>query len=73
VARQIDCGKGNRSALAAKTLKRLGYGNVKSHVGFETWVEAGLPFHNFLGEARMVILRPINAATNPVDFHAEKK
>jgi hypothetical protein len=54
-------------------LKRLGYRNVKSHVGFEAWVEAGLPFHNFLGEARMVTLRPINAATNPVDFHAEKK
>lgn len=69
----VYCGKGNRSALAVKALKRMGYSNVKSHVGFESWVEAGLSFYNFLGEAKMVKLAPINAATNPIDFYQEKK
>lgn len=69
----VYCKVGNRSGLAAKALKRIGYRDVKSHVGFDKWVEAGLPFHNFLGEAKMVKLRPINSATNPVDFYADKK
>jgi rhodanese-related sulfurtransferase len=69
----LYCGKANRSALAAKALKRMGYRNVKSHVGFEAWVEAGLPFHNFLGEARMIKLAKLNAATNPIDLYQDKK
>lgn len=69
----LYCGKGNRSALAAKALKRMGYRNVKSHPGFEVWVEAGLPFHNFLGEARMIKLANLNAAINPPDYYQDKK
>ncbi len=69
----VYCKKGNRSALVVKALQRVGYKNVKSHVGFDAWVEAGLSFHNFLGEARMLKLRPINSATNPVEYHSEKK
>lgn len=69
----VYCGKGNRSALTAKALLRMGFTNVKSHIGFESWVKAGLPFHNFLGEARMIKLSDINSATNPVDFYQNKK
>jgi rhodanese-related sulfurtransferase len=69
----LYCGKSNRSALAAKALKRMGYRNVRSHLGFEAWVEAGLPFHNFLGEARMIKLAKINAATTPIDLYQDKK
>jgi len=69
----LYCGKGNRSGLAAKALKQSGYKNVKSHIGFESWVEAGLPFYSFLGEATMIKLRPINSATNPIDFYLDKK
>ena len=49
----VYCKKGNRSGLCVRALKRIGYRNVKAHVGFDTWVQAGLPFYNFLGEARM--------------------
>ncbi len=69
----LYCGKGNRSGLAAKVLKQHGYQNVKSHIGFNFWVEAGLPFHNFLGEAKMSKLRPINSASIPIEFYADKK
>jgi rhodanese-related sulfurtransferase len=68
----VYCKKGNRSGLVAKALKRIGYRHVKSHVGFDFWAEAGLPFYNFLGKARLLELRPINSATNPVDYSAEK-
>jgi hypothetical protein len=54
-------------------LKRIGYKNVKAHVGFDSWVEAGLSFYNFLGEAKMFKLREINSATNPVDYYSEKR
>jgi len=54
-------------------LKQHGYQNVKSHIGFNFWVEAGLPFHNFLGEAKMSKLRPINSASIPIEFYADKK
>ncbi len=40
----IYCGGGNRSALAADNLQRMGYTNVKSIAGgFQAWLEAGLP------------------------------
>ncbi len=69
----VYCKIGNRSGLVAKSLKRLGYKNVKSHVGFDKWVEAGFSFYNFLGEAKMIRLRAINSATNPIEFYEEKK
>ncbi|PYM00870.1 MAG: sulfurtransferase, partial [Verrucomicrobia bacterium] len=38
------CGGGGRSALAAESLQRMGYTNVKSMAGgFEAWKAAGLP------------------------------
>ena len=35
------CGSGGRSALAGKTLKDMGYDNVKNLGGFKDWVDAG--------------------------------
>jgi rhodanese-related sulfurtransferase len=69
----VYCKKGNRSALAVKELRRIGYQNVNAHVGFDAWVEAGLAFYNYLGEAKIVHLREMNAASYPVEYHAEKK
>ena len=69
----VYCQKGNRSALVVKALKRMGYKNVKSHVGLEEWMKADLPIYNFLGEVKMVKLRELNAATNPVDYYMDKK
>ncbi len=40
----LHCASGGRSALAAKTLKEMGYSNV-AHLGggFTAWKEQGLP------------------------------
>lgn len=39
-----QCGGGGRSALAAESLQRMGYKNVKSMAGgFKAWKAAGLP------------------------------
>lgn len=69
----VYCLKRNRSALVAKTLKRIGYKNVKSHIGLEEWLKEGNSVYNFLGEVKVVKLREINAATNTIDFYMEKK
>ena len=38
------CGRGGRSALAAESLQRMGYTNVKSMAGgFKAWQAEGLP------------------------------
>ena len=38
------CGGGGRSALAAETLQKMGYKNVRSMAGgFKAWKSAGLP------------------------------
>jgi rhodanese-related sulfurtransferase len=38
------CGGGGRSALAAKSLQKMGYKNVRSMAGgFKAWKAAGLP------------------------------
>jgi rhodanese-related sulfurtransferase len=38
------CGGGGRSALAAESLQKMGYKNVRSMAGgFKAWKEAGLP------------------------------
>jgi rhodanese-related sulfurtransferase len=40
----LYCGGGYRSALAADSLQRMGYGNVRSMAGgIRAWSEAGLP------------------------------
>lgn len=69
----VYCLKGNRSALVVKTLKRMGYKNVKSHVGLEEWMNADFPIYNYLGEVKMVKLRELNAASNPIDYYTDKK
>jgi rhodanese-related sulfurtransferase len=69
----VYCLKGNRSALVVKTLIRMGYKNVKSHIGLEYWVNSGFSIYNFLGEVKIVKLRELNAATNPVEYYLEKK
>ena len=41
------CGGGGRSALAAESLQKMGYKNVRSMAGgFKAWKEAGLPTTN---------------------------
>src|SRR5918996_1975459 len=43
------CGGGGRSALAAETLQKMGYKNVRSMAGgFKTWKNSGLPTTNSL-------------------------
>lgn len=37
----LYCGSGGRAALAGKTLKDMGYGDVRNLGGFKDWVEAG--------------------------------
>jgi rhodanese-related sulfurtransferase len=37
----LYCASGGRSALAGKTLKDLGYSDVRNLGGFKDWVEAG--------------------------------
>src|SRR4051795_12527556 len=40
----VHCGGGGRSALAAESLKKMGYKNVRSLAGgFKAWKAAGLP------------------------------
>jgi rhodanese-related sulfurtransferase len=37
----LYCASGGRSALAGKTLKDMGYGDVRNLGGFKDWVEGG--------------------------------
>jgi len=38
------CGGGNRSALVAESLQKMGYTNIKSLVGgYKAWIAKGLP------------------------------
>jgi rhodanese-related sulfurtransferase len=40
----VHCGGGGRSALAAESLQKMGYKNVRSMAGgFKAWKAAGLP------------------------------
>ncbi|NGM21376.1 rhodanese-like domain-containing protein [Roseomonas stagni] len=39
----VYCASGGRSALVGKTLKDMGYGDVRNLGGFKDWVEAGGP------------------------------
>jgi|SRR5688572_27127726 rhodanese-related sulfurtransferase len=39
----VYCASGGRSALAGKTLRDMGYGDVRNLGGFKDWAEAGLP------------------------------
>ena len=43
------CGGGSRSALAAESLQKMGYKNVRSLAGgFQAWKAAGLPTSKLL-------------------------
>ena len=37
----LYCGSGGRAALAGKTLKEMGFGDVRNLGGFKDWVAAG--------------------------------
>jgi rhodanese-related sulfurtransferase len=37
----LYCGSGGRAALAGKTLKDMGYSDVRNMGGFKDWVESG--------------------------------
>lgn len=50
----VYCTKGIRSAQFVKTLKNMGYKNVKLHVGLEKWVEEGYSLYNCIGEIKVV-------------------
>ena len=39
----VYCASGGRSALAGRTLKEMGYGDVRNLGAFRDWVEAGGP------------------------------
>ena len=69
----VYCLKGNRSALVAKKLEQMGYRNVKSHVGLESWIADGYSLFNYMGEIKIVSLRKLNAATNTVEYYLDKK
>lgn len=69
----VYCAKGNRSAKVVKALKNMGYKNVKSHIGLEGWVEEGYSIYNYLGEIKVVKLREVNSATNPINYYQDKK
>lgn len=69
----VYCAKGNRSAQVVKALKKMGYKNVKSHIGLEGWVEEGYSIYNYLGEIKVVNLREVNSATNPINYYLDKK
>jgi len=69
----VYCAKGNRSAKVVKALIEMGYKNVKSHIGLEGWVEEGYSIYNYLGEIKVVKLREVNSATNPINYYLDKK
>ncbi len=69
----VYCAKGNRSAKVVKSLIEMGYKNVKSHIGLEGWVEEGYSIYNYLGEIKVVKLREVNSATNPINYYLNKK
>jgi rhodanese-related sulfurtransferase len=48
----VHCGGGGRSALAAESLQKMGYKNVRSMAGgFKAWKAAGLPTNKKTDEA----------------------
>jgi rhodanese-related sulfurtransferase len=53
----VYCKKGYRSSLAVKELEKMGYKNVRSHIGFDNWVAEGNSYQNYHGESRLV--RPV--------------
>jgi len=69
----VYCAKGNRSAQVVKALKNMGYKNVKSHIGLEDWVKEGHSIYNYLGEIKVVKVREVNSATNPINYYLDKK
>ena len=68
----VYCQSGNRSALVVKTLKQMGYKNVKSHIGLVEWIKEGYSIYNYLGEIKVVNLS-ISGTANPVNYYLDKK
>jgi phage shock protein E len=68
----VTCASGNRTGHVVKALRALGYRNVRGHVGFNAWVDAGHAFENFLGEARMTQRRPLQLST-PLNRHFDQR
>lgn len=64
----VTCASRNRTGHAVKALRALGYRNVRAHVGFNAWVDAGNPFENFLGQATMTQRRQVQLAA-PFNQH----
>jgi sulfur-carrier protein adenylyltransferase/sulfurtransferase len=71
----LYCAGGNRSALAAKSLQEMGYGNVSSMAGgFGAWKRAGRPIHRereLSAEQRMRYARHLSMPE--VDEAGQKK
>ena len=68
----VTCASGNRTGHVVKALRALGYRNVRGHVGFNAWVDAGRPFVNFLGEARMTQRRRLQLSA-PFNTHFDQR
>lgn len=68
----VTCASGNRTGHVVKALRALGYRNVRGHVGFNAWVDAGNAFENFLGEARMTQRRRLQLST-PLNRHFDQR
>ena len=51
----VYCKRDGRSSLAAASLKKLGFENVKYFEGgFKDWAEAGYPIYNLHGELQVM-------------------
>lgn len=69
----VYCKVGNRSALVVKALQAVGYSNVQSHAGFDSWVADGNSYYNYLGESKIHQPRKLTAATRPVEYYQDKQ
>ncbi len=69
----VYCKVGNRTALAAKSLKNAGYRSVTGlEGGFDEWARQGNSFYNYLGELKLVSLIQRDASTPVIDFYEDK-
>ena len=62
----VYCGRNERSPLAALTLKKMGYKNVKNYVdGFYVWRDAELPVYSFDKALHSMLYQvPVEVAPN---------
>jgi rhodanese-related sulfurtransferase len=69
----VYCKVGNRTALAARSLRSAGYRNVTGlEGGFDEWARQGNSFYNYLGELKLVSLFPRDSSTPVIDFYEDK-